>query len=81
MAKEHLLSVVSQDGAVILNIEAGRLSSLNSTGAYIWQALERGDETQSIVEEVARMTGEPIDVLQRDIADFIKTLAGENILP
>jgi hypothetical protein len=41
--KEHLRTISNEDGAAILDTESGDLSTLNATGAYVWEALQRGD--------------------------------------
>ena len=38
----RLRSVANADGAAILDTEAGQITTLNSTGALVWKALERG---------------------------------------
>ena len=77
----HLRSIVNQDGAVILDAKAGRISTLNSTGAFVWQALERGEHLEAIAADLARMTGEPVDAVKDDIAAFIEALEKQDLLP
>ena len=77
----HLRSIVDQDGAVILDAKAGRISTLNSTGAFVWQALKRGEHLEAIAADLARMTGEPVDAVKDDIAAFIEALEKQDLLP
>ncbi|MFC5861824.1 PqqD family protein [Acidicapsa dinghuensis] len=76
----HLRTVANADGAVILDTRRGRISTLNSTGAYVWAALERGDEVGQIAAELARETGEHVDALERDVRQFISALMAEQLL-
>ena len=78
--KAHLRTIVNQDGAAVLDTGRGTISTLNPTGAYIWQALERGERGEEIVEGLARETGESLDVIRQDVNDFIAALRKQNIL-
>jgi len=61
--QQHLRATLNQDGAAILDLKAGRISTLNSSGAYVWQALGRGEEIDTISEGLAQQTGEPVDAV------------------
>jgi Coenzyme PQQ synthesis protein D (PqqD) len=76
----NLRIIVNQDGAAILDTKAGRISTLNSSGAYVWQALERGEEIEAIAEALARQTGEPIEAVKEDVVDFLEALKKQNLL-
>ena len=77
----HLRVIANQDGAAILDTKAGRISTLNTSGAYIWQALERGEDIESIAQGLARDTGEQIEAVKKDVADFIEALKKQDLLP
>jgi hypothetical protein len=77
----HLRANVHQDGAAILDRRAGRISTLNSSGAYIWQALGRGEEIDTISEGLAQQTGEAVDAVKQDIVEFLEALKKHGILP
>jgi Coenzyme PQQ synthesis protein D (PqqD) len=79
--KAHLRTVVNQDGAAVLDTERGTISTLNTTGAYIWQALERGEREEEIVDGLARETGESPDAIRNDVNDFIAALHEHAMLP
>lgn len=76
----HLRTIVNQDGAVILDKKLGKLSTLNPTGAYVWQALERGEALEIIVADLARKTGEELDTVEREVREFIKSLREQQLL-
>jgi hypothetical protein len=78
--KAHLRTVANQDGAAVLDTERGTISTLNTTGAYIWQALEQGTREEEIVEGLAHETGESLDVIRQDVSGFIATLHEQKIL-
>lgn len=75
----QLHTVVDQDGAAILDIEHGLISTLNSTGAYVWQRLERGEPIETIIVNLARETGEDRLVVARDVREFTETLKSHHL--
>ncbi len=83
MAQEnqHLKVAVSEEGAVILNVRLGQITTLNATGSCIWQGLERGETVEEIAAKLARETGEQLEALERDIRQFIDSLRGQHLLP
>jgi DNA-binding beta-propeller fold protein YncE len=78
--KAHIRIIVNQDGAAVLDTERGTISTLNTTGAYIWQALERGEREEQIAEGLARETGESLNVIRQDVSGFIAALHEQKIL-
>lgn len=79
--QENLRAIVNRDGAAILNITAGTISTLNGTGAIVWQALERGDDVGSIVKQLVRETGADIGTVREDVAYFVQSLRKQNLFP
>ena len=77
----HLRAIVNQDGAAILDTRAGTMSTLNTSGAYVWQALERGEDLETIAMGLARGTGEEVDAVRKDVQDFIDALEKHDLLP
>lgn len=77
----NLRAIVNQDGAAILDLKAGIISTLNPTGAVIWQSLERGEGTETIAQSLAGQTGEDIETVRKDVADFVEALKKQNLLP
>jgi Coenzyme PQQ synthesis protein D (PqqD) len=75
----HLRSIVSQDGAVILDIPHNALTTLNSTGAYIWERLQRGISSDAIAVELARDTGIDESTVAKDIDEFIEQLQAKHL--
>lgn len=76
----HLRTIVNDDGAVILDTKLGTISTLNPTGAYIYQALECGDSLETIAASLAQETGEQIDVVKRDVREFFDSLIKQQLL-
>jgi hypothetical protein len=77
----NLKAVVNEDGAAILDIENDSISTLNPTGAYVWQRLESGKSVDSIIASLARDTGEESALVERDVRDFVEELKQKHLLP
>lgn len=81
MENHHLRTVTDQDGAAILDIERGLISTLNATGAYVWQGLQRGESLDTIVDNLAHETGEDSLLVGRDVRQFVGELKQKGLLP
>jgi hypothetical protein len=73
--------IVSPDGAAILDIEHDSISTLNPTGAYVWQGLQRGESLETVIAKLARETGEDPLLVERDVRDFVEELQQKQLLP
>jgi hypothetical protein len=76
----YLQTVVDQDGAAILDIDRGQVSTLNPTGAFVWQRLQRGETIEVIIANLARETGEEIHVIECDVREFVELLKEKRLL-
>lgn len=76
----NLRSIVDHDGAVILDIRRNAMTTLNSTGAYIWQRFERGMLIDSITAELARDTGTDEAVVANDVHAFMEELKSKHLV-
>lgn len=73
--------IADADGAAILDIERGLISTLNATGSFIWQELRRGESKAAIAVSLAKETGEEPTVVERDVQAFIDDLKRRNLMP
>jgi hypothetical protein len=46
----------------------------------VWKALERGQDVETIVANLACETGEQIEAVKKDVQDFIDALRRLNLL-
>jgi hypothetical protein len=76
----HLHTVVDQDGGAILDIERGQITTLNSHGTFVWQALQSGEEVESIVAKISLESGEATLTVERDVRRFIESLKENRLL-
>jgi hypothetical protein len=75
-----LRSVVDHDGAVILDISGNAVTTLNPTGGYIWQRLDRGMSVDEISSELAFDTGSSQATVARDVTTFIEELKSKHLV-
>jgi hypothetical protein len=76
----NIRSVVDHDGAVILDIPRNTMTTLNPTGAYVWERLQRGMLLDEIVAELARETGTDVTVIAADVVAFMEELKSKHLL-
>jgi hypothetical protein len=76
----HLRTLVNPDGAAILDAKLGTITTLNPTGAYIWNALQRGEETLKIAEGLSRETGEPLEHVRSELDLFLVGLRDRGLV-
>jgi hypothetical protein len=75
-----LRTVVDCDGAAILDSKRGLITTLNATGAFVWQGLERGEWVSAIVENLVRETGEDPTAVELDVLEFIESLKEQHLI-
>ncbi|WP_169746994.1 PqqD family protein [Edaphobacter aggregans] len=57
------------------------MSTLNSTGAYVWEGLQQGKLIDEIIENLARETGTNSGIVDRDVHAFLEELKLNHLLP
>ena len=63
----HLRAIVNQDGAAILDIESGKITTLNTAGGYVWQWLSQTENVSPQVESYRRSLARHMDRAARGI--------------
>jgi hypothetical protein len=76
----NLRSIVDHDGAVILDISNNAMTTLNSTGAYIWQRLQLGLLPNEIAAELAHATGTEEGLVAIDVDEFMAQLKSKKLV-
>jgi len=77
--KSDLRSLVTAEGAMILDVAADELTTLNATGGYVWARLREGETIDQIVRDLAADTGEETAVIAADVQEFVKELVMTNL--
>jgi Coenzyme PQQ synthesis protein D (PqqD) len=70
----ELRSRVTPDGAMLLNIAADEVITLNSSGGYIWARLEEGKTIDEIVGMLAGETMQDSTIVASDVREFVEQL-------
>lgn len=73
-------TIANADGAAILDTEEGRITTLNATGAFVWEKLQEGNPEEGIASELSRLTGEPVEETRADVAAFVHALQEQGLL-
>ena len=78
--KSDLRSLVTSDGAMVLNIAADEISTLNEDGGYVWERLRNGATVEQIVADLAQETGQDVTVVASDVKEFLEQLAEKSLV-
>lgn len=78
--KAGVESATDGDGAAVLDADTGVISTLNSTGAYVWNKLCSGTPLQEIVRGLAIETGEQAASVEPDVQKFVEQLRAEGLV-
>jgi hypothetical protein len=77
---ESVRDAISDDGAILLDVENGACLSLNSVGARIWEMLKKkcpGEEILSALKD--QFEAVPISQLEHDYLDFVNQLQANKL--
>jgi hypothetical protein len=77
---ETVRTTHGQDGAVILDIQRGRVIRLNLTASFIFQCLERGETESQIVEGISEYFRISPEVAHTDVADFLNSMKQQGLV-
>jgi hypothetical protein len=73
-------STHNQDGAVVLDIQHGRILRLNTTASLIFDRLQQGQTDSQIIDEVCREFRVSQEIAQADLAEFLNSLAQQGLV-
>src|SRR5579872_3556561 len=71
---------MSQDGAVLLDIEQGICFSLNPVGLRIWELLKQGQPIDKVADTLANEFPVPRDQILADTQEFISALEAKHLV-
>ena len=78
---ESVRETISQDGAVLLDIEQGLCFSMNPVGAKIWEMLKQGYPLAAIVDSLEKeFEGVSRSQLEIDVVDFLNDLHQRHLI-
>jgi hypothetical protein len=76
----HVRSIVDADGALLLDLKAGKYYSLNHLGALIWSRVEDGLPLSEILEHLKVNFPNPANRLQTDFKVFVDDLEKKGLV-
>jgi hypothetical protein len=79
-ATEGIRSTQTDDGRIILDIQRGKMFSVNVVGSTILALLEDGWDEERIAGEISRVYETTIETVRPDVRDFIEELSKHRIV-
>jgi len=71
---------ITQDGAVLIDIDQGKIFSLNVTGSAVWAQLAQGCDAGEIADAIAKEYGVDRERARADIEELIGTLEKRRLI-
>lgn len=78
--KPRLRSLVTPDGAVILDAKQNLVITVNVVGGYVWDRLQNGRSVDSIIRDLIQDTGTDATTVERDVREFIEDLTAKHLV-
>jgi hypothetical protein len=76
----HLRTVVNRDGAAILDVPRNQITTLNSTGGFIWDRLQQGRTVEQAIQDLAIESNTDPAIVERGVRAFLEQLKSEHLL-
>lgn len=76
----QLHTVVNPDGAAILDIPRNQITTLNSTGAFVWDRLQQGVSIEQLIHDLSVESNTDSRVVERDLDVFLEQLRSHQLL-
>jgi 6-phosphogluconate dehydrogenase (decarboxylating) len=72
--------VTNQDGGAVLDISRNQITTLNSTGGFVWERLQQGRAVEEIIHDLAAESGTDPTTVERGVRRFLDQLRSEHLL-
>jgi hypothetical protein len=80
LISSRIRETVSQDGAVLLDIEQGICFSLNPVGSKIWELLKHGQSIDTISDTLANEFSVSRQQILADTQEFVSALEAKHLI-
>jgi hypothetical protein len=70
----RIRSTHSSEGGIVMDIDRGKMFSLNSSGSLMFQLLARGLDEKAVIDELVRRFEISAAVAKHDLDEFRKAL-------
>jgi hypothetical protein len=71
---------ITQDGAVLIDVDQGKIFSLNVTGSVVWAQLAQGCDPDEIADAISKEYGVDRERARADIEELIGTLEKKRLI-
>ena len=78
--RPHVRSMQDDEGAVLLDLKAGKYYSLNGIAARIWSQAEAGQSLTAIVDNLQESYQASPEALQKDVTSFVSGLQQKGLV-
>jgi hypothetical protein len=75
-----LRTVTNQDGAAILDVPHHQITTLNSTGGFIWERLQQGLSVERVIRDLASESDTDPAIVEKDVHSFLEQLRSNQLL-
>ena len=79
-SSNQLRTITNQDGAAILDVPRHQITTLNSTGGFIWQRLQQGLSAEQVIRDLATESDTDPAIVEKDVHYFIEQLRSKQLL-
>jgi 6-phosphogluconate dehydrogenase (decarboxylating) len=76
----HVRTVVNEDGAAVLDVSRNQITTLNSTGGFIWERLRQGRTVEEAIRDLAAATNTDFNLVNHGVHTFLDQLRSEHLL-
>jgi hypothetical protein len=76
----HVRVMTDLNGAVLLDLKAGRYYSLNGMGAKIWSQAEQGLTLAEILKDLQAAYQVPFTTLEQDVTSFLRGMEERGLI-
>jgi hypothetical protein len=79
-ASDHPTTTTVDGELMLLNTETGMYQGLTGVGPRVWELLQEPTTVQRIVETIAEEYDVPAETCERDVVEFVRTMADEELV-
>jgi len=76
----RLSTVVNQDGAAVLDASRNQITTLNSTGGFVWDRLQQGRTVEQVIDDLAIESNTDPLIVKGDVIAFLEQLKADDLL-
>jgi hypothetical protein len=77
----RIRSTHSSGGGIVMDVDRGKMFSLNASGSAMFELLTKGVDEKAIIDELGRRFEIPVAVAKQDLDEFREALKCHGVLP